>query len=171
MAQIMTRVASGHSLCVTLPRSRCGIGIGTTVMTTDGALPVEYLVPGDKIVTYDAGAQAVERITVQTVPMKDLVRIRPSVMDENGFGRDVVLSARQKMLIRDWRASVLFGKHTALVEARHLADGDYYTALSGPAPVRLFQLHFAGTQHVLQIGQGLMITSAKNVQKPVKTGG
>src|SRR6056297_877986 len=103
MAQIMTRVATGHSLCVTLPRSRCGIGIGTTVMTTDGALPVEYLVPGDKIVTYDAGAQAVERITVQTVPMKDLVRIRPSVMDENGFGRDVVLSARQKMLIRDWR--------------------------------------------------------------------
>lgn len=165
MTQIMTRVASGKSVRVTLPLCRSGLGLGTAVMTTDGALPVEYLTPGDRIITFDAGAQTLERLNVLTLPMDDLVRIRPSVLDENGFGRNVVMSARQKLLVRDWRAPMLFGKRAALVEASRLADGDYITRMNGKAPMRVFQLHFKGSQHVIQLDQGLMVTSARKSKK------
>lgn len=169
MTQIMTRVASGTSVRVTIPLCRSGIALGTPVMTTDGSLPVEYLTEGDRIITFDAGAVTLDRVSVLTVPMQDLVRIRPSVLNEKGFGRDVLMSTRQRMLIRGWRAKVLFGKQAALVEARKFADGDYIEQLKGRAPMRLFQLHFKDNQHLVQIGQGLMVTSAKTAKSQKKS--
>lgn len=168
MTQIMTRVASGKSLRVTLPFCRSGLALGTTILTTDGALPVEFLTPGDKVVTYDRGAMALSKITMRPVPMSELVRIRPSVLQEQGFGRDVLVSARQKVLVKGWRARAMFGKPAALIEARKLVDGDYYTQLTGDAPLRLFQLHFADGRHLVQIGQGLMVASA-STKIPVKS--
>jgi hypothetical protein len=167
MTQIMSRVAQGQPLRVTIPLCRSGLGLGTNVMTTDGSIPVEFLTPGDGIITYDQGAVPLENVTVRTVPMEELVRIRPSVLDENGDGRDIVISARQKMLLRDWRAQAMFGTAATLVEARRLADGAYVTRLTGPAPMRLFQLSFADGQHLIQVAPGLQLTSAK-VQKNVR---
>ncbi|MAM61242.1 Hint domain-containing protein [Maritimibacter sp. UBA3975] len=161
MTQIMSRVAQGQPLRVTIPLCRSGLGLGTNVMTTDGSIPVEFLTPGDGIITYDRGVVTLENVTVRTVPMAEVVRIRPSVLDENGDGRDIVISARQKMLVRDWRAQAMFGKPAALIEARRLADGAYVTQLTGPAPMRLFQLSFKGRQHLIQVMPGLQLTSAR----------
>lgn len=161
MTQIMSRVAQGQSLRVTLPLCRSGLGLGTNVLTADGAIPVEFLTPGDRIVTRDAGLVELTDIAVRTVPMEELVRIRPSVMDEVGDGRDLVISARQKVLLRDWRAQAMFGKPALLVEARKLADGAYFTQLTGAAPMRLFQLTLAGGTHLMQIAGRMVVTSVR----------
>ncbi|WP_298494220.1 Hint domain-containing protein [uncultured Maritimibacter sp.] len=166
MTQIVTSVAAGQSVRVSLPLCRSGLGLGTPVMTADGALPVEFIEPGERVVTFDAGMQRLDRITVRLVAACEMIRIRPSVLDDD-YGRDVVISARQKLLIRDWRAEALFGTKAALVEARRLADGAYIARMQGRAPVRLFQLHFADAQHVVQLGQGLMATSAAMPRKRV----
>ncbi|EAQ11285.1 MULTISPECIES: Hint domain-containing protein [Maritimibacter] len=165
MTQIMSRVAQGQPLRVTLPLCRSGLGLGTNVMTADGAIPVEFLTPGDRIVTRDAGLIDLTDIAVRTVPMGDLVRIRPSVLDEVGDGRDLVISARQKVLIRDWRAQAMFGKPAVLVEARKMADGAYFTHLTGAAPMRLFQLTLKGGTHLMQIAGGMVVTSVKTPKK------
>ncbi|MGR3365286.1 MAG: Hint domain-containing protein [Maritimibacter harenae] len=171
MTQIMSRVAPGQSVRVTIPLCPSGLGIGTQVMTTDGAIPVEFLCPGDGIVTRDAGVMRLKDIAVRTLPMAQLVRVRPSVLDELGDGRDIVLAARQKLLIRDWRARAMFGTRAALVEARRMADGAYVTRLGGRAPMRVFQLTFADGRHLVQIGGGLTVTSAKiDKSAPVSKG-
>ncbi|MBV7410087.1 Hint domain-containing protein [Maritimibacter sp. DP1N21-5] len=166
MTQIVTTVAAGQSVRVTLPLCRSGLGLGATVMTADGALPVEFLEPGDRVVTYDAGLQRLDRVTVRQIAACEAIRIRPSVMDDDN-GRNLVISARQKLLIRDWRAEMIFGKKAALVEARRLADGAYFAPMQGRGPVRLFQLHFAQAQHVVHLGQGLLATSAAMPRKRV----
>ncbi len=40
---------------------RSGLPVGTVILTLEGALPVEYLEPGDRIVTR-AGARVLKRI-------------------------------------------------------------------------------------------------------------
>ncbi|MGH1367311.1 MAG: Hint domain-containing protein [Maritimibacter sp.] len=161
MTHTSVGTTKARAIRVSLPLCRSGLGLGTGVQTSEGELPVEFLAPGDKIVTFDAGLVTLSRVDVRTVPMRELVRIRPSVLSEHGQGRDVVLSARQKLLIRDWRAPVMFGKSAALVEARKLVDGAYMTQLTGTAPMRMFQLMFDTEQHVIQLTQGLQATSAK----------
>lgn len=171
MTQITSRVAAGESLRVTIPLCPSGLGLGTNVMTTDGALPVEFLMPGDGIITHDAGLVRLAHIAVRTVPMEALVRIRPSVMHEAGDGRDLVVSARQRVLVRGWRARAMFGKPAALVEARRICDGAYFTRLTGKAPMRLFQLSFEDGQHLIVIGDGMLATSAKVAGKTARPKG
>jgi len=83
------------------------IGLGTDVLTADGALPIEYLTPGDRIVTFDHGLVRLEGIAPCQVPAYMALRVRPSVVDPKGTGRDFILSARQQVLVRDWRARIL----------------------------------------------------------------
>ena len=93
-----------------------GIVAGSIVFTSYGEIPVEYLSPGDKVVTRDAGmVKLVEtfiyRISAPAVAIKagSLGHTRP---DQN-----VIIPAEQQILIRDWRLQSMFGKPQAIVQA------------------------------------------------------
>lgn len=131
-----------------------GIGLGTDVLTADGALPVEYLTPGDKVVTFDQGLVRLARIEIRLVPASAALRLRPSVIDPDGAGRDLVVSERQQILLRDWRARAIWGRPTALVEARQLIDGASVARLRETGPVRLFDLVFDDSQHIVLAAGG-----------------
>ena len=158
----MTRTTTGPTRDgrVSLPPCQNGIGLGTDVLTADGALPVEYLEPGDRIVTYDQGLVRLAAVEVRIVPASDTVWVRPAVLDPDGEGRDVTLSARQQVLVRDWRARALWHRPMALVEIRRLADGAHIARLSGPRPLRLFQLLFEDRQHLVETAGGYLLASA-----------
>jgi hypothetical protein len=152
----MSQASSGQarSFRVAIPSCRSGLAPGTGVLTTDGELPVEFLEPGDRIVTYDRGAIPLARIVTWIVPRAEVVRVRPSVLDPIGAGRDFLISAQTRLLLRDWRAPALFGKPSALVEFARLADGAHIARLGGEGTLRLFQLHFDDCQHLVQIAGG-----------------
>jgi len=152
----MTRTTAGPTRDVHVPFPLChnGIGLGTGVLTADGELPVEYLIPGDRIVTFDLGLVRLDRVEVRRVPARDAVRVRPSVVDPQGNGREFVLSARQQILVRDWRARILWNRPVALIEARQLVDHDHVARLEGAVPVRLFRLVFKDRQHLVDIAGG-----------------
>jgi len=152
MSQVSTGQARSIRVAVSLCRS--GLGSGTGVLTTDGELPVEFLEPGDRVITYDRGAVPLARIVTRIVPRPQVMRVRPSVLDPVGAGRDFLISGQTRLLLRDWRASTLFGKHTALVAIERLAEGAHIARLGGKGTVRLFQLHFDDCQHLVQIAGG-----------------
>ena len=160
MSQIITGRARPIRVALSLCRS--GLGLGTGVLTADGEIPVEYLEPGERVVTFDAGIMPLSRVIVRTVPAGEVIRVRPSVLDPDGNGRDVLISARQKLLLRDWRAKAMFGKPAALIEAARLVDAAHMVRLEGMAPMRLFQLVFDDAQHIVQIADWrLQVTSAR----------
>ncbi len=96
-------------------------GAGTVVMTADGALPVEYLCPGDRVVTR-SGLRRLAEVRV-TVGLADIVRIAPLALGHGRPADTVVLSAATPVLVRDWRAQALFCTARAMVPAGRLADG------------------------------------------------
>ncbi len=117
-----------------------GILAGTMVRTLDGVLPVEYLTPGDRIVTRN-GARRLTSLSVQARKMVDLVRIRASTLGHDRPEQDLLVSPGQAILIRDWRAKAIFGTPAAAIPAARLADGEF-VCLETHRQVRLFTLRF-----------------------------
>ncbi len=42
----------------------CGLASGTIIYTTEGALPVEFLIPGDRVITR-AGARVLQGVVIK----------------------------------------------------------------------------------------------------------
>ena len=136
-----------------------GMAMATPVMTLDGLLPVEYLNPGDRILTR-SGTRRLRAIEMTRIQNARVVRI-----SESTLGADVPLAAMvvtpdQPILIRDWRAKALYGVAQAMIPARRLVDGEYIRA-EVVAELRLFTLHFEA-EEVIYVG-GLELFCAPEV--------
>ncbi|MEZ5686120.1 MAG: Hint domain-containing protein [Paracoccaceae bacterium] len=125
-----------------VPAGACavpGVAQGALVLTLEGALPVEYLSPGDRVVTR-AGARRLLAVT----PVEaegEMVLIQPGVLGHDRPGQALMLGAQTPVLLRDWRAQALYGAAQALVPAGRLVDGEFVTRVCGRG-LRLFALHF-----------------------------
>lgn len=121
-----------------------GISAGTGIRTLDGVLPVEFLEPGDRIVTR-SGARRLVAVSVQKHRGPGLVRIHATTLGHDRPERDLLVGEAQLLLIRDWRAKALFGQEVAAIPAARLADGEFIrreTKQSPHAQVRLYTLRF-----------------------------
>lgn len=130
---------------------------GTEILTLAGALPVEALYPGDRIITRDAGAQTLRSITRHAVP--DDTRFIQVTRDALGGKptRETLLPATLPILLRDWRAKALFGTLAARVPLARLVDGEHLR-WSHARPPALLTLQFDHV-HVLY-ADGLEVMSA-----------
>ena len=113
---------------------------GTPVLTLDGEMPVEFLQPGDRILTR-AGARRLVQVAVSVVRNARVVRISHGTLGVDCPTEDVTVSAAQQILVRDWRAKAMFGKPQAMIAAARLADGEYIKAET-VAEARFFTLTF-----------------------------
>ena len=127
-----------------------GILAGTMVRTLDGVLPVEFLSPGDRIVCRQ-GARRLLGVTAQHLDRADLVRIRASSLGHDRPDNDLLLSPDQPVLIRDWRAKVLYGQPVAAIPAARLVDGEFILAETW-TDVRVFSLQFADDEVIYAEG-------------------
>ncbi len=64
-------------------KTTTGLPLGTIIMTMDGALPVEYLEPGDRIITR-AGARVLKAIDTPAPHSFSLQFDRPEVIYADG---------------------------------------------------------------------------------------
>lgn len=118
-----------------------GMIAGTMVLTLDGELPVQFLAPGDRVITR-SGARVLTGIEVSILTEAEVIRISASALGHDRPEADLFVVPAQPILIRDWRAKALYGTDTAMVPAARLADGDYIRK-EVVAEVRLFTLRFA----------------------------
>lgn len=123
-----------------------GLIAGTTVMTLDGELPVEHLNIGDRVITRDTGMAVLRDIRVLEVAMTP-IRIKAGSLGHTRPDRDMLVAPGALIHIRDWRAEALFGKKSALVAARRLADGEF-VAEQAKQTVKVYELIF-DRQHIL----------------------
>ena len=113
---------------------------GTPVLTLEGELPVEYLQPGDRILTR-AGARRLRQVEVTVVQNARVIHIAHGTLGVDRPVHDLTVSAAQQILIRDWRAKAMFGTTQALIPATRLVDGEYIRAET-VAEARFFTLSF-----------------------------
>lgn len=135
---------------------------GTVVLTMDGALPVEFINAGDRVITRDSGVSVVRALRPSTVRV-DTVQIRKGVMGTMRPDRDVTLPADQEILLRDWRAETLFGEQVAMVPAARLVDGEFIRH-TGVQQLDLIELLF-DAPHVIY-ADGLELASGVLTPEP-----
>ena len=104
-----------------------GVAGGTVILTLDGALPVEFLAPGDRVLTR-AGSRRVARVEVTVIAHARMVRISGDALGVGRPAEAVLVSEGQGIFIRDWRAKALYGQTQAVVPAARLCDGEYIRA-------------------------------------------
>jgi hypothetical protein len=144
-------------------RNTCtGLGLGMKVLTLDGAIPVEFLNPGDRIITR-AGVRRLRAISARVIPKGMIARINPAVLTgaEEGAARSpLTLGADQPILLRDWRARALFGRAQVIAPLRALADDEHIT-MAVASEARLFTLKF-DTAEVIYV-EGLEVAVGADV--------
>jgi hypothetical protein len=119
-----------------------GLLDGTPVLTLDGAIPVEFLSPGDPIITR-AGLVRLVAVAAEPVGHRPLVRVGAGILSHDRPGADVILAAEQTVLLRGHRAQMLFGADIILVPVARLVDGRHITRLRiAAAHRRLYRLGF-----------------------------
>lgn len=126
-----------------------GIALGTRVATLDGLLPVEYLGPGDRVITRSGMCRLRAATSVPT--RGRLVQVAPGALGHDRPERALLLGEGTPVLIRDWRAEALFGRKEALVEVSRLLDGQFIARAAG-AKTRLFALHFDAAEVIYADG-------------------
>lgn len=135
-----------------------GITAGTPVLTLEGELPVQFLAPGDRVITR-SGARVLTAVEVTVVRDAAMVRISASALGHDRPENDLFVAPTQPILVRDWRAKALYGTDSAMVEAQRLADGDYIRK-EVVAEVRLFTLRFAREEVIYAAGLELSCAPA-----------
>jgi hypothetical protein len=133
-----------------------GLVQGTTLLTLDGEIPVEFLSVGDKLITRDTGISKVLHIQRSTRKVRTIALAAGS-LGHTRPERDALLAGDQMVLIRDWRARAMFNSERALVAARSLVDGEFIRDL-GEQDQTLIQI-FCDAPHILY-ADGLELSTA-----------
>lgn len=116
-----------------------GIAAGTAVMTMGGAIPVEHLCPGSRIVTR-SGMRVLRSVGMRMLSGA-AIRIGPGVLGIARPEAPVTLARGQKLRIADCRAHLLYGTDEAHVPASRLIDGDH-VAQTAVCRLPMFTLRF-----------------------------
>ncbi len=133
-----------------------GLLQGTTLLTLDGEMPVEFVSVGDKLITRDSGIARVEHIQ-RSKRMIHTIAVAAGSLGHKRPERDALLAGDQMCLIRDWRAQAMFSADRALVAVRTLVDGEFIRDL-GMQEHTLIQI-FCDGPHILYT-EGLELSTA-----------
>ncbi|WP_299041033.1 Hint domain-containing protein [uncultured Tateyamaria sp.] len=132
-----------------------GLVSGTLLLTADGEIPVEYLSPGDKIITRNAGL--VRLTAIQSYRTTDeAVKIAAGSLGDTKPSHHIIIPAAQLVLVRDWRARALRGAAQAVMPAGCLIDDEFITSL-GPREMTLVRLGFEAPHVVYADGLELSV--------------
>lgn len=129
--------------------STTGIAAGTVVLTLDGALPVDFIEPGDRIITRE-GMRVVREVRVARYS-GPAIRIAAGALGHDRPEQDLILPAETPVLVRDWRAEALFGLRQAVVPVERLADGEFIAPITALS-LRLYDLRFDSPQVIYAEG-------------------
>lgn len=133
-----------------------GLLPGTTLLTLEGEMPVEFVSVGDKVITRDSGIARIEHIQ-RTKRMVHTIALAAGSLGHTRPESDAILAGDQMCLIRDWRARAMFNVDRALVAARALVDGEFIRDL-GMQEQTLIQI-FCDGPHILY-ADGLELSTA-----------
>lgn len=135
-----------------------GIALGTQILTLDGLMPVEFLAPGDRIITR-SGASRLVSLSIHDRRNVQAVRITASTLGHGEPVEDVLLGPGQSVLIRDWRARALYAADQAAIPASRLVDEEFIR-LELHRSLRLFTLRFAADEVIYAGGIELVCAAS-----------
>ncbi|MCM2561783.1 Hint domain-containing protein [Lutimaribacter sp. EGI FJ00015] len=136
---------------VTIDSIPCFVA-GTLIATSSGQVPVEWLSPGDMVLTRDDGPQPLRWVGRRTVTARGAYA--PICIRAGAFGahQELWVSPEHRILIRDSLAELLFGEAEVLVAAKHLVNDHSVRRIEGG---EVEYCHLMFDRHQVVISEGL----------------
>jgi len=148
---------------------------GTLITTESGAVAVQALRVGDKVMTVDRGLQVVRWVGCRRIPAADVaanpalvpVTIRAGALGRGLPKRDLHVSQQHRMLVRSKIANRMFGAQEVLVAAKFLVGLPGITFADNQQDV--VYCHFLCDQHEVVIAEGAQTESLFTGPEAIKT--
>ncbi|MEL6170032.1 MAG: Hint domain-containing protein [Pseudomonadota bacterium] len=124
---------------------------GTLIETEDGSRPVEALVPGTRVMTFDHGAEpvlAIGRMTLSALTLRRMPHLAPVEIQER-----LLLSPAHRVLVSGFDVALLAGAENALVPAH--AFGRLQAASGGGVTY----IHILMARHEILCANGIWVES------------
>ncbi len=136
---------------------------GTHILTLQGERAVEDLQIGDRVVTRDHGTQVIRWIGSTRLPAMALsarpelrpVRISAGAIAEGVPIRDLCVSRQHRVLVRDWRAEMLFGSPEGVLTPAFTLINDSTIRPDDVQADGVEYFHVAFDQHEVIYSEGL----------------
>lgn len=146
------------SACIAADPAVSGILEGTMIMTLKGAIPVQFLRAGDRVITR-SGAVTLREITQRRIGSGQVVRVRAGALGHDRPETSLSLFAQQPVVVRDWRAMAIYGAEVAVIPAARLVDGDFIR-LEEATDFQVYSLGFDRAEVVIADGVELACAPA-----------
>jgi hypothetical protein len=132
-----------------------GLGPGVVIETTEGPQPVEWLRPGDLLLTRDHGYRPVIWAGRSPLSGTPAVRIAAGALGNRIPDRDLVLSPAHHVLLRSPQIELHFATEEVLVPVFDIAtDGETGGAMTDPA---YGYCHILMEHHELILAEGVWL--------------
>lgn len=119
--------------------------LGTcNVLTMTGYKPIAELTAGERIITRN-GLRVLRELSVTTHTFRAVCVGKGTL----GFSRpttDMKIAPKQEVMVRDWRAEVLFGRDAVIVPIERMIDGKYIAEEAEVEAHNVFELRFDGEE-------------------------
>ncbi|MBY8976220.1 Hint domain-containing protein [Rhodobacteraceae bacterium NNCM2] len=133
---------------------------GTEIETPGGRRPIEGLSVGDEVLRSDGqpitirwiGSRKLDKATLAMRPGLRPICISAGALGENLPERDLMVSPQHRMLVRNWRAELMFGEPEVLVSAKALVNDHDIRPVSDGDEVEYFHMLF--DQHEIILAEG-----------------
>lgn len=148
--------------------------LGTLILTPSGQIRIEDLEAGDRVVTRDHGVQRIRWIGATTLPGSYVAanpHLRPILIRKDALGkdqpeRDLRVSRQHRILVRDWRAEMMFGDEDGVLTAAFTLINDSTIVEERPtAPVTYIHMAFDG--HEVVYAEGLEAESFHPAERTI----
>lgn len=141
---------------------QCGLLAGSMVLTMDGYQSVETLTPGTRLITRN-GVRPLKSVDISEKLMRP-IRIAQGTLGCSRPKQDMLVAPHQEVLVRDWRAEVLFGTERAIVPVSRMVDGTHIRPTQAEALHTSYTLHFEAEEVFYADGMEFVSTPETNVQ-------
>ncbi len=146
---------------IQIPQVPCFV-LGTLILTPLGYVPIESLKIGSRVVTRDHGTQVVRWIGQSTISSEMLnahPELRPVKIAKGALGdgaplQDLYVSRQHRILVRDWRAEVMFGAEEGVLSPAASLINDK-TIVTDHASDEVTYVHVAFDNHEVLYADGV----------------
>ncbi len=138
---------------------------GTTLMTAEGAQPVDWIRPGDKVMTKDHGFQPALWVGRTTISAKKLatspglcpIRITAHSIDTQTPAQDLRLSPEHRVLLKSYQTELLFGTDEVFSPIKAVANE---RDIAPDRPLHeISYYHILFQNHEIVLAEGLWVES------------
>lgn len=135
---------TGGGIEMTHSTKTTGLLGGCNVLTMHGYTPISELKAGDRVITRN-GLRVLRQLSVTTQTFR-AISVGKGTLGYSRPTTEMLMAPDQEVMVRDWRAEVLFGEDAVIIPIERMVDGKYIAEERELKTHSVYELRFDGEE-------------------------